>query len=86
MKVTKTQTVWWELFPIELGDRVKIKRTGEKGIVVGQTIPCYHTEEKHPKVFFYQETTYDIVLESDFKLNFTPPSREFKRWEIEKVE
>ena len=88
VKMIKENAVWWELFPVGPGDRVKIVRTGEIGTVVGVTIPCNTRTGFDPKVWKYLSTEYKLYMERsrDEKAGvFAFEIAGVKRWEIYKV-
>lgn len=75
MKFTKANILWWKLFPIEIGDTVKVisgEYKNKVGKVFGMTVPVSH--EKDPAIEYFERTTYDLLF------------GKFKRWEIEKIE
>lgn len=91
MKVTKAQVVWWKLFPITFGDRVRVVKEGwentQEGVVIGIKVPMSHSNSERIQEEYFERTTYRVLFAS-------PPNpypyrdsyeMDFKRWELEKV-
>lgn len=78
MRITIANLVWWKLFPITIGDTVKVISNGKEGTVVGMTVPMSHKNSSRINTEYYEVTLYTVVLEGG--------DREHRRrWEIEKV-
>lgn len=85
MEITKDKVVWWRLFPIRLGDRVKEIKTGKIGWVANVTIPCSHSGEEDINIEFYRKTTFKVIFK-DEETNLGYSIKEFKRWELMRIE
>jgi len=89
-KVTKADVVWFRLFPITFGDKVRIIKEGwenVEGVVIGMKVPMSHSNPERIEEEFFEKTTYRILFASPPEYY---PRREnyemdFKRWELEKV-
>lgn len=83
--LTKWNALWWKLFPITLGDKVRIIASKEEGTIGGMTVPASHSGKEEIDLEFFRKAHYVVLIEDkNSELGFY--ARVLKRWEIVKIE